>query len=378
MENLKEMLFRVKGILEKLEIHDNVEREKGEKFNFFSVLKIERAEVKHSAMIAELLNPKGLHGQGDTFLKLFIDMNCPFNGFRTNEATVEIEKDLGIRIDEEMKEEKIGRIDIFITDKKKCIVIENKIDAPEQSNQIVRYREYCNKLYPDNFKLLYLTLGGEPAEKASDLEVKKDYYCISYQEDIIKWLEKCLQKCENKHVLYQSISQYINIIKKITNQINLAEMKELEKVIRENLKEAKIIFEGYDKVLNNVSNELRNDVLNRIKIELNTIYPKAKASIEDNNSCSSIFIDYFENYEGRIGIESFNTKGIFENNALFIGKLIFIKEKNWTWKDKKTIFLKDELWNNIDEYSKNKNREKIVEKIVDAVLDYLKEVAINF
>ncbi|MDP9665974.1 UNVERIFIED_ORG: hypothetical protein J2W16_003709 [Pseudomonas cremoricolorata] len=45
----------------------------GELFNIFSITRIERAEVNtHSAMIAELLNPKGRHGQGACFLELFL------------------------------------------------------------------------------------------------------------------------------------------------------------------------------------------------------------------------------------------------------------------------------------------------------------------
>ncbi|MBF8767966.1 PD-(D/E)XK nuclease family protein [Pseudomonas putida] len=45
----------------------------GELFNIFSITRIERAEVNtHSAMIAELLNPKGRHGQGECFLELFL------------------------------------------------------------------------------------------------------------------------------------------------------------------------------------------------------------------------------------------------------------------------------------------------------------------
>ena len=42
-------------------------------FNIFSILNVDRDEVHtHSAMLSELLNPKGSHGQGDAFLKLFL------------------------------------------------------------------------------------------------------------------------------------------------------------------------------------------------------------------------------------------------------------------------------------------------------------------
>lgn len=42
-----------------------------ENFNIFRILKLESSEVRlHSAFIAELLNPKGNHGQKDKFLKI--------------------------------------------------------------------------------------------------------------------------------------------------------------------------------------------------------------------------------------------------------------------------------------------------------------------
>ncbi|WP_448646554.1 PD-(D/E)XK nuclease family protein [Pseudomonas mohnii] len=45
----------------------------GETFNIFAITKIERAEVAtHSAMIAELLNPRGSHGKGPVFLAHFL------------------------------------------------------------------------------------------------------------------------------------------------------------------------------------------------------------------------------------------------------------------------------------------------------------------
>lgn len=43
-----------------------------EKFNMFDVLKISRAEIRHSNMLAWLMNPNENHGYGDEFLKSFI------------------------------------------------------------------------------------------------------------------------------------------------------------------------------------------------------------------------------------------------------------------------------------------------------------------
>ena len=47
---------------------------KGENYNLFSILNIERYELKHSALIANLLDPKGSHGCGDAFLRAFFEI----------------------------------------------------------------------------------------------------------------------------------------------------------------------------------------------------------------------------------------------------------------------------------------------------------------
>src|SRR5688500_17218697 len=70
----------------------------GENFNIFRILKVDSNEVRtHSAFLAELLNPKGSHGQKDVFLKLFIEyFNIKeIDVTKIIEAEVLIEEDIG-------------------------------------------------------------------------------------------------------------------------------------------------------------------------------------------------------------------------------------------------------------------------------------------
>lgn len=53
--------------------YEEIERITGEKFNVFTILAKSTDEIAHSKFIANLLNPKGTHGQGDLYLRLFID-----------------------------------------------------------------------------------------------------------------------------------------------------------------------------------------------------------------------------------------------------------------------------------------------------------------
>ncbi len=98
-------------------------------FNFFSFVAntFVLNEPKHSRIIAFLLNPDEIHGQGSTFLHLFLKQ-LGISDFQDNVWKVYAEK---------------GNVDILITSEyptKKTIIIENKSNwAPDQENQLFRY-----------------------------------------------------------------------------------------------------------------------------------------------------------------------------------------------------------------------------------------------
>jgi hypothetical protein len=237
----------------------------GENFNVFRILKLESSEVRmHSAFLAELLNPKGTHGQKDVFLKLFVEAFCfKKKLIETENCAVEIEKHTGF-LNETQTEG--GRIDIFITDRyKNHIVIENKIYAGDQKNQLVRYHKYS-----PNSNLIYLTLfGTEPSiESRGILEIDNHYKCCSYTTDIYNWLEKCRKEVTILPILRESITQYLNLIKYLTNQtINDTMNEELSTIIISNLEASFLIADNLDNSLLRLINKLTED-LNEVASEL--------------------------------------------------------------------------------------------------------------
>ena len=60
--------------------HDMASRTAGE-YNIFSVLGIQGKEVLTCRFLADLMNPRGQHGQGTAFLRLFLDdvLGMPIN-----------------------------------------------------------------------------------------------------------------------------------------------------------------------------------------------------------------------------------------------------------------------------------------------------------
>ena len=113
-----------------------------------------------------------------------------------------------------------GRIDIILEDGKqrRAIIIENKIYASDQSNQLLRYRNYGKEQFGEcNFKLVYLTLYGcEPPERSLGGE-KFEVIKLSYAQDILKLLEDLVLTIPSIPVR-STIKDYIKIIRQLTYQ----------------------------------------------------------------------------------------------------------------------------------------------------------------
>ena len=210
MAEINTLLNQAKLILEKSKVSQQESRLRGEQFNIFHACGVNHYETTHSAILAEFLNPQGSHGQGDIYLKEFLAIigeNEVLSPFDTSTASVTTEYTLPD-----------GRLDILITNtKNQAIIIENKIYAEDQWKQLKRYNEFAAKKYHEgNYAILYLTLWGDEASEQSGNGVA--YTCISYRETILKWLGCCIQISAQKPLIRETMIQYANLIKELTNQ----------------------------------------------------------------------------------------------------------------------------------------------------------------
>lgn len=183
----------------------------GELFNVFNILGLESNEVRlHSALLAELLRPNGMSGVGNAFQKAFLAiLGLPENYIVDGKVSVELS--IGTTTDTEG-----GRIDIIMEDGNHAIIIENKIYAQDQPAQLLRYTNFARDNYPHGYRLLYLTLDGK--EASDDSAQGCPYQCISYKNEISKWLEECARISFDRPLVRETIRQYINLIKQLTNQ----------------------------------------------------------------------------------------------------------------------------------------------------------------
>ena len=222
----------------------------GDTFNVFSILGLQSYEVRtHSAFIGELLSPTGSHGCNDKLLAAFLKSVPALADFVFNTKNAEVTLEASIGTTNKTMTEG-GRIDLLIKSGNKVIVIENKIYADDQKNQMKRYQNFCQQY--DDYRLLYLNLDGiEPSEDSIvDMVLDEDYHIISYSEDILYWLEQCKKVCKNRMLVLSSIVQYSNLIKELTNQMNDNTEKELMSLLssKDNMEKTAIILDRYQKL----------------------------------------------------------------------------------------------------------------------------------
>ena len=219
-----EDLFKQVGLLlRQTQIKQEEALKRGERFNMFDACGVNHYETTHSAIIASLLDPNGSHGQGSLFLEEWLQVLCIDGVIEPSDAKVVTEFTTCN-----------GRIDILIEDNQNhSIIVENKIYAQDQQEQLKRYDYYAQMAYGHgNYQIVYLTLFGTEATSQSGDTVQ--YVQASYSRDIVGWLSKCIEKCATLPLIRETLIQYRNHIKALTNQdMDRNEKQELLKLMTE-------------------------------------------------------------------------------------------------------------------------------------------------
>jgi hypothetical protein len=181
MKDIQNLLAQVSIISKK---NGELLNANGGNFNMFKILGVDHYENTHSSIISELLNVKGSHGLRGAFLKAFLDNQlrneragfqefaCSFNINESNTYTEYTTSE--------------GRIDILIEDRSgHAMIIENKIYANDQWEQLKRYNKFAIRSYhnKENYQIFYITLNGTEASKDSGENI--DYIQISYSESLV-------------------------------------------------------------------------------------------------------------------------------------------------------------------------------------------------
>lgn len=286
----EKLLSEVSKILEK---HETSRQLTGSDFNIFSILNVESDETKICRVVKELLDPRGTHYQDNIYLKLFLEEVMDIHNVDSKNAIIRREDRTG----------EGNRVDITIDIKPSYfIAIEVKINAPLGKDQLERYYNDAKKRNPNpNPIIVYLSkFKNPPLDKNNGLGntlKAKDVKHITWSEDIINWLELCLQQPQTQQIasIQEILKQLISIIKKFCGQLEDDEIMDTKTLITqspENLRSAHALAVAFDKYAGEKVKYIIEKLIKKIK-------EKTKKPFEYEKDGSSISkkADTFYNYK---------------------------------------------------------------------------------
>lgn len=175
------------------------------RFNLFRLFKLQELERYHSKLLAELLDPKGTHGQATFFLERFLDriqlghLKSQISG-PSGQVWVRLEHPITAT----------GRVDLIVRcNRRLVLVIENKIHSdegedPDGLKQLKKYWAWLQDQPEAEKVLVFLTVHDE---LGSVPEAKR----LSYSRDIRAWLQDCLQSGLPERVK-ETLRQYMEAV----------------------------------------------------------------------------------------------------------------------------------------------------------------------
>ena len=239
--------------------------EDSSRYNLLSIIEKDRDEAHiHSKVIYSLLSQNWGKIDKETFLTLFLKEIGIEDEIIYNEKW-EVSREKEYQLDE-----KKARPDFVIESQHYIYIIEMKIDADDQPEQLKNYKKIAEgekkRKNKKEYKLFYLTLDGHNASKKSTGEEenleenqKVEYTNISFKEEILNWLGKCLDLVKGKENKSACINQYIASINKILGEKNI-KIKDNILKSSEDIKNAITIYkklnENLQKVLESFFEEL--------------------------------------------------------------------------------------------------------------------------
>ena len=240
---------RVEWLTNLLLDRDDLNKIEEQPFNVFDVLKISRAEIRHSNVLAWLLDPYGSHGLGSAVLSMLNSYLVQCNLVSQSESIDLLTMDYSdILVYREWR-----NIDILIESKNAGYVlcIENKIDTQDHNQQLDRYYKIIQETDKfANYKhkiFLYLTPEGlDPNDDKNDV-----WRCFDYAK-IIRILDQVLNKSEVSEDIRKFIDSYCEMLRREIMQDD--EIIELcQKIYNKHKKALDLIYENRPDRLQNVS-----------------------------------------------------------------------------------------------------------------------------
>jgi len=306
------MTEEVKNFFDKMEQFkekQNKQKQRGlNDYNLLTTVLSADDEVRlHSRVLHSLLDPHGNHYQGSLFLELFLKVIGYENILNLENTIVKLEHKY---------------IDLYITDGKKHIIIENKINAEDQESQIKRYIEKIMNskepkdisiLLPEDIMVIYLSIDRKEPSKCSLGEVNNsdehfklstdskrldyqgldgklkdcsiEFKLVHYKNEILVWLRDCQYEVQNITNLDEAIRQYKEVVEIISKKYK-SKSAQIEDFLRENFEISSRVYKNkkyytsHDKELvNEISNHFPRTLDDKYNLLANKIVDKIKEKL---------------------------------------------------------------------------------------------------
>ena len=162
-------------------------------FNLFQVLKFEYGEIRHSNVLAWLLDPAESHGLGRMFLQRLLMRILHESDKATDITPVDIDcwQSLTVEIRREWNHIDLLCLITLASGDTWVICIENKVKSQQHSNQLHRYRKLVEETFPDAERRLYILLSKDGEEPEDD-----EYHIADYGQ-VHKTLKDCVASREH-------------------------------------------------------------------------------------------------------------------------------------------------------------------------------------
>ena len=206
---LKRIMLELIGQLRELEDKFGNEINKA---NIFAAAGLIKQEIRHSTILAFLLDPNGWHGIGDFLLKRIVAQASIGHQKELDIAFYQLD-DVQISTEVSVGDARGGRLDIFVKSKlrKLLLVIENKVGARQGEDQLKKYRGWIEEQKDyDDYLSLYIYLTVNEDEPNDDKWVNLSY------GDLVFNLEDAL-KVRSQYITPNGkvyIEQYIDLVRR--------------------------------------------------------------------------------------------------------------------------------------------------------------------
>lgn len=332
------------------------------KRNLFDILKITRTEIRHSNMLAWLLNPNENHGLGDSVLRGFIQYYVTNYRIVGNIFSALLMDCYSFSVMREWH-----NIDILAvsSNEKAVICIENKIGSGEHDNQLNKYRKTVDEQYPDYTKMFIFLSPDE--DEPSDTE----NWCPMGYQNVLSIIDNAKKKTQLLPDVALLIDNYTEIIRR-----DIVEDKELSKICAEiyakHQKALDLIFENRPDKASQLAEMFREwasakdengelifvpeksaKTITRFKTPvMSEIIPNSSDTLSGWGTSNYYFYEIV-NVEGnefwiKFVINSTNIPDKLMNICNKIMKLCKVKKlkENWTWK---TVYSTNKAKTSMDE-----------------------------